>query len=132
MNSRVKLSVLGIVGWASLGVMSAQEKAQAPAERPAKRTVSDVERGLAELARSTEDERRGLEREFSDKRRELVEGDEWRGLSRLERRAKLGALNDDYKGKEEALKEGYKSKREDLVRERQALEDTAETESSAL
>lgn len=97
-----------------------------------KRTVSDVERSLTDLARETEDERRSLEQRYSDKRRALVESEDWKGLSRVERRAKLGALNDELKAEEARLKEGYKLRREGLVRERQALEDTTEVESSAL
>lgn len=131
MNPIIKASLMGLVLAAGLGVHMGSH-AQEEASQPAKRTVADVERSLQDLARETEEQRRGLAQRYSDKRRELVESEEWKGLSRVERRARLGALNDEYKEQEERLKDGYKEKREGFVRERQALEDTAEVESSAL
>lgn len=93
-------------------------------------TVGDVEQRLADLSRETEETRKKLAQDFSSQRRSLVESDDWKGFSRLERRSRLRSLNDEYKEQEERLKEDYKERREELVRERQALEDKAESGSA--
>lgn len=100
-------------------------------EMPPPVTVGDVEQRLADLSRETEETRKKLAQDFSARRRTLVESDEWKGFSRLERRSRLRALNEDYKEREERLKEDYKARRDELVGERQALEEQAEVEAGS-
>lgn len=120
-------SALSLTLGAGIWIVQAEPAAD---RMPPPPTVGDVEQRLADLSRQTEETRKKLSQDFSSQRRSLVESDDWKGFSRLERRSRLRSLNDRYKEEEERLKEEYKERREELVRERQALEDRAEAGSA--
>lgn len=128
MNSTMRISLAALLGgvlWAGVRAQGAMDPAAAPAGRAA-RTLEDVDLSLGGLSEEHQESQKALSRQYSDKRKDLVEGDEWRSLSRVERRSRLRLLQDAFKTAEGRLKDQYKARREALVRERQALEDSLE------
>lgn len=83
---------------------SAQPGGQPPAGTPR-------DQALRRLDESNVRRRKILADQFKRRRKELVESEEWIGLARSERKAKLKALEKEFAAKGEAVKKDYLSRR---------------------
>lgn len=70
---------------------------------------------LRRLDEQNFDSRRRLAALYAQRRKALVDGAEWTAASRSERKAKLGALKDEFSALEERLRAQYRRRRAEIV-----------------
>lgn len=89
-------------------------------ERPA--TAAEVDDAITTLERDHQAQRRALEAEYEERRRELVESPDYKSLSRRERKGRVRALKNEFRVREQQMEDEFRSKKEDFTRQRQELE----------
>jgi len=89
-------------------------------EQPA--TAAEVDDAVQTLERDHSAQRSALEAEYEERRRELVESPDYKSLSRRERKARVRALKNEFRVREQQMEDEYKSKREEFERAREELE----------
>ncbi|MBI3551617.1 MAG: hypothetical protein HY077_03800 [Elusimicrobia bacterium] len=96
--------------------VSAQDQPPAP-NQPTK-SVQDIDKGMDDPAKDYATKKKALALEFKDKRQALTGSDDWKSLSPAEKKAKLKALQQEFKTQEAKLRDDFKAKREEFVKEK--------------
>lgn len=86
------------------------------------RSTREVDQAVEQLGREESAERKTLESEYEERRRELVESPEYKALSRRERKAKIRALKNEFRVREQQLEEGYDGRRREFDQQRRDLD----------
>lgn len=94
------------------------------------KSVREVDMALGQLDDETTAQKKALDAEYEERRRELVGSQDYKALSRRERKSKLRALKDEYKEREQKLDESYRSRREEFNHQKENIpEERIESES---
>lgn len=98
---------------------------QTESERVQQR-IEDVDQQMAELEREHADKRRALKQEYKEKRRELVESEQFKSMDRGDRRARVKELKAQYKAERARLNDEFKAKRAEFDDRRERIEEAGE------
>lgn len=90
------------------------------------RSTREVDQAVEQLGHEESGQRKALEDEYEERRRELVESPEYKALSRRERKAKVRALKNEFRVREQQLEDGYESRRREFDRQRRDVDDGPE------